>query len=162
MDFAMRFPRTPAGYDPIWVIVGRLTKSTHFLPIKASYSLEKLANFYIQEMVKLLGIPSTIISDQDSRFLRALQKAFGTKLYLSTTYHPQTNKQIERTIQTLEDMLRACVVDQGGSWNKYLPLAEFAYNNSYTPASAWSRMKLCKVGNASPPYVGTSWVKQVF
>ena len=105
----------PFGYDAIWVIVDRLTKSAHFLSIRANFPLEKLAHLYIQEIVRLHGVPSTIISDRDPRFTTrfwgAFQMAFGTKLYLSTIYHPQTDRQMERTIQTLEDMLRTCVME---------------------------------------------------
>ena len=92
MDFMMGLPRTSTRYDAIWIIVDRLTRSAHFLPIRANYPMEKLAQPYIQEIVRLYGIPSTIISDRDprftSRFWGAFQKAFGTKLYLSITYHP--------------------------------------------------------------------------
>ena len=117
----MGLPRTPSGYDAIWVIVDRLTKSAHFLPIRANYPLEKLAQLYVQEVVRLHGIPSTIISDRDlrftSRFWGALFKAFGTKLCLSTAYHRQMDGQTKRRIQTLEDMLRAYVLEQRGSWD---------------------------------------------
>ena len=95
MDFVTGLPRTSAGHDAIWVIVDRLTKSAHFLPIQIGHSLEKLARLYIQEIIRLHGIPSSIVSDRDprftSRFWGALQKAFGTKLHLSTAYHPQTD-----------------------------------------------------------------------
>jgi hypothetical protein len=90
---------------------------------------------YLKEIVSRHGVPISIISDRDSRFTsnfwRSLQKALGTKLDMSTAYHPQTDGQSERTIQTLEDMLRACVIDFGKGWDKHLPLAEFSYNNSY-------------------------------
>ena len=109
MNFVMGLPRMTTGYDAIWVIVDRLTKFAHFLPIRANYPLERLAQLYIQEIIRLHGIPLTIISNRDprftSRFWGALQEAFGTKLCLSTAYHPQTDGQTERTIQTLEDML---------------------------------------------------------
>ena len=135
MDFVSGLPRTRAGFDAIWVIVDRLTKSAHFLPIRMTYTLEELARLYIKEIVRLHGVPATIISDRDprftSRFWGAFQKAFGTRLSLSTAYHPQTDGQSERTIQTLEDMLRACVLDQPASWDRYMPLVQFAYNNSY-------------------------------
>ena len=115
MDFVTGLPKTQAGHDAVWVIVDRLTKSAHFLPIRVTYSLDRLAQLYIQEVVRLHGVPSTIISDRDprftSRFWGAFQKAFGSKLCLSTAYHPQTDGQSERTIQTLEDMLRACAID---------------------------------------------------
>ncbi|CAH9101779.1 unnamed protein product [Cuscuta epithymum] len=135
MDFIMGLPKTTGGYDAIWVIVDRLTKSAHFIPISASISLEKLAKLYIQEIVRLHGVPKSIISDRDSRFTshfwKCVQQSLGTKLKFSTAFHPQTDGQTERTNQILEDMLRACALDFQGGWVKYLSLAEFAYNNSY-------------------------------
>nr|GEW75537.1 putative reverse transcriptase domain, ribonuclease H-like domain, aspartic peptidase domain protein [Tanacetum cinerariifolium] len=127
-----------SGHDAIWVVVDRLTKSAHFLhflPIREDYKTEKLARIYINEIIARHGVPVSIISDRDGRFTshlwQALQKALGTKLNMSTTYHPETDGQSERTIQTLEDMLRACVMDFDGSWDTHLPLVEFSYNNSY-------------------------------
>ncbi|GJT58754.1 putative reverse transcriptase domain-containing protein [Tanacetum coccineum] len=135
MDFITKLPRSSSGHDAIWVIVDRLTKLAHFLAIREDYSMEKLARLYIDEIVARHGVPTLIISDRDgrftSRFWQTMQKALGTRLDMSTAYHPQTDGQSERTIQTLEDMLRACVIDFGGSWNIHLPLAEFSYNNSY-------------------------------
>ena len=135
MDFVCGLPRSPKNHDAIWVVVDRLTKSAHFIPIRMNYSLDKLAELYINEIVRLHGVPASIVSDRDSRFTSgfwdSLQKALGTKLNFSTACHPQTDGQSERTIQTLEDMLRACVLDFKGSWNDYLTLVEFAYNNSY-------------------------------
>ncbi|GJY21425.1 reverse transcriptase domain-containing protein [Tanacetum coccineum] len=135
MDFVSGLPRTPSGYDTIWVIVDRLTKSAHFLPMKKTDSMEKLTRLYLKEIVCRHGVPVLIISDRDSHFTsnfwRSLQEALGTNLDMSTAYHPQTDGQSERTIQTLEDMLRACVIDFGSSWDRHLPLVEFSYNNSY-------------------------------
>ncbi|GKA59058.1 reverse transcriptase domain-containing protein [Tanacetum coccineum] len=113
----------------------KLTKSAHFLAIREDYSTEKLARLYTDEIVARHGVPVSIISDRDARFTSRLwqtfQKALGTRLDMSTAYHPQTDGQSERIIQTLKDMLRACVIDFGGSWDVHLPLAEFSYNNSY-------------------------------
>ena len=135
MDFLVGLPRFQSGHDTIWVIVDRLTKSAHFLPIKNSDSLDKLAQLYVREIIILHGTPVSIVSYRDPRFtLRfwpSLQNALGTRLHFSTTFHPQTDDQFERTIQTLEDMLRACVMEFRGSWDNHLPLMEFAYNNSY-------------------------------
>ncbi|GJW60265.1 putative reverse transcriptase domain-containing protein [Tanacetum coccineum] len=135
MDFVTGLPRTSSGYDSIWVIVDRLTKSAHFLPMKKTDSMEKLTRQYLKEVVCRHGVPLSIISDRDSRFAsgfwRSLQNALGTNLNMSTTYHLETDGQSERRIQTLEDMLRACVIDFGGSWDRHLPLVEFSYNNSY-------------------------------
>jgi transposase InsO family protein len=135
MDFVCGFPRAPSGQDAVWVIVDRLTKIAHFLPIKMTYSMDWFAELYVKEIVRLHGIPVSIVSDRDprftSRFWRSLHEAMGMKLTFSTAFHPQTDGQTERTIQTLEDMLRLCVLDFKGSWIQYLPLVEFAYNNSY-------------------------------
>ena len=138
MDFVVGLPRTRKGHDAIWVIVDRLTKSAHFLPIRRTDSLDQLAELYCREITRLHGIPLSIISDRDprftSRFWRSLQQAMGTELRFSTAFHPQTDGQSERTIQTLEDLLRSCVMDFGGSWEDHLHLVEFAYNNSYHSA----------------------------
>ncbi|KAJ0913566.1 putative nucleotidyltransferase, Ribonuclease H [Helianthus annuus] len=94
-----------------------------------------LAQFYVDKIVALHGIPVSIISDRDtgytSHFWKSFQQSWGTCLNFSTAYHPQTDGHCKRTIRTLEDMLRACAIDLGGSWDKNLPLIEFSYNNSY-------------------------------
>ena len=135
MDFVSGLPRTAKNCDSIWVIVDRLTKSAHFIPIRMDYPMERLAELYVEKIVSLHGIPSSIVSDRDprftSKFWTGLQEALGTKLRLSSAYHPQTDGQTERTIQSLEDLLRACVLEKGGAWDSYLPLIEFTYNNSF-------------------------------
>ncbi|GJV10538.1 putative reverse transcriptase domain-containing protein [Tanacetum coccineum] len=135
MDFVTKLPKSSQGYDTIWVIVDRLTKSAIFMPMRETDPMDKLARMYLKEVVMKHGIPVSIICDRDPRFAsnfwRSLQKALGTSLDMSTAYHPQTDGQSERTIQTLEDMLRACVIDFGNGWVKHLPLVEFSYNNSY-------------------------------
>ncbi|GJW25861.1 putative reverse transcriptase domain-containing protein [Tanacetum coccineum] len=135
MDFVTKLPKSSQGYDTIWVIVDRLTKSAIFVPMRETDPLEKLARMYLKEVVTRHGIPVSIICDRDPRFAsnfwRSLQKALGTNLDMSTAYHPQTDGQSERTIQTLEDMLRACAIDFGKGWVNHLPLVEFSYNNSY-------------------------------
>ncbi|GJW42172.1 putative reverse transcriptase domain-containing protein [Tanacetum coccineum] len=135
MDFITKLPKSSHGFDTIWVIVDRLTKSAHFLPIRENDPLDKLARLYLNRIVARHGIPASIICDRDGRFTsnfwRSFQKALGTDISMSTAYHPETDGQSERTIQTLEDMLRACVIDFGKGWVKHLPLAEFSYNNSY-------------------------------
>ncbi|GKF39550.1 putative reverse transcriptase domain-containing protein, partial [Tanacetum coccineum] len=117
------------------VIVDRLTKSAIFTPMREIDPLDKLARIYLKEVVARHGILVSIICDCDPRFAsnfwRSLQNALGTNLDMSTTYHPQIDGQSERTIQTLEDMLRACAIDFGKGWVNHLPLVEFSYNNSY-------------------------------
>ena len=124
MDFVSGLPKSKKGYDSIWLIVDRLTKFAHFIPVKTTYSLSTLSDLYIKEIIKLHGIPLSIISDRDPRFTsqfwKSLHSALGTKL--QTAYHPQTDGQSERLIQILEDMLKACVLDFKGSWCDYLPL----------------------------------------
>ncbi|KAK8623622.1 hypothetical protein V6N13_064989 [Hibiscus sabdariffa] len=135
MDFVTGLPLTPSKKDSVWVIVDRLTKSAHFIPVRTNYTVDKLAKLYISEIVRLHGVPLSIITDRDpkltSRFWQALHDALGTSLNFSTAFHPQTDGQSERVIQILEDILRGCVIDFRGSWEDFLPLAEFAYNNSY-------------------------------
>ncbi|GJV15749.1 reverse transcriptase domain-containing protein [Tanacetum coccineum] len=135
MDFVTKLPKTSSGHDTIWVIVDRLIKSAHFIPTKATDSMETLTRLYIKEIISRHGVPISIISDRDnhftSRFWQLMQSALGTQLDMSTTYHPKTDRQSERTIQTLEDMLRACFIDFGKGWERHLPLVEFSYNNSY-------------------------------
>ncbi|KAI3808082.1 hypothetical protein L1987_24024 [Smallanthus sonchifolius] len=105
MDFITKLPRTSSGYDSIWVIIDRLTKSAHFLPIREDYRVEKLARIYIDDIISRRGIPLNIISDRDSRFT-------------------------SRFWQSLQSAL-ACVIDFGGNWYSHLPLIVFSYNNSY-------------------------------
>ena len=135
MDFVVGLPKTMVKYDSIWVIVERLTKSSHFIPVNVTYNAEKLAKLYISEVVRLHGVPLSIISDRGTQFTsmfwKTLHTELGTRLDLSTAFHPQTDCQSEQTIQVLEDMLRACVIEFGGHLDNFLPLAEFSFNNSY-------------------------------
>ena len=107
-------PHSKDGYDSIWLIVDRLTKSAHFLLVKATYPMAKLAKLYVKHIVCLHGVHVSIVSDRGSvftsRFWQKLQETMGTKLDLSTAFHSQTDGQSERTMQTLEDMLRMCVM----------------------------------------------------
>ncbi|GKB35281.1 putative reverse transcriptase domain-containing protein [Tanacetum coccineum] len=112
-----------------------LTKSAHFLPICKDFKTDTLARLYLNKIVARHGVPISIISDCDSRFTsrfwQSMQGTLGTRLDMSTAYHLQIDGQSERTIQTLEDILRACVIDFRGSWDVQLSLVEFSYNNSY-------------------------------
>ena len=121
MDFVVGLPLTGRKHDSVWVIVDRLSKSTHFLPVRTYYSLDKLTELYIKEIVRFHGIPISIISDRDprftSRFWGNFLEALSTRLNFSTAFHPQTDGQSERVIQILEDMLRSCVIDYEGSWD---------------------------------------------
>lgn len=135
IDFVSGLPLTPKKKDAIWVVVDRLTKSTHFIPVRMDYYMDKLAELYLSKIVRLHGVPLSIISYRDlrftSRFQKKLQEALGTKLNFSTAFQPQTDGQSKRIIQILEDMLHCCILEFEGSWEKYLPLIEFVYNNSF-------------------------------
>ena len=135
MDFVTHLPRTQQKHDKVWVIVDQLTKSAHFLAERMTFTLERFCRLYIREIVRLHGLPVSTVSDRDSRFMvhfwKSFQKAMGTRLTMSTTFDTQTDGQSERTIQVLEDMLRACVLDHKGNWEEHLPLVEFTYNNNY-------------------------------
>ncbi|KAL0536214.1 hypothetical protein IC582_025155 [Cucumis melo] len=135
MDFITGLPRTLRGFTVIWVVVDRLTKSAHFVPGKSTYTASKWAQLYMSEIVRLHGVPVSIVSNRDARFTskfwKGLQTAMGTRLDFSTAFHPQTDGQTERLNQVLEDMLRACALEFPGSWDSHLHLMEFAYNNSY-------------------------------
>ena len=135
MDFIVGLPVIGGKHDLVLVVVDQLTKSGHFLPVRTDYSLDKLVELYIREIVRLHGIPISIILDRGprftSRFWGKLQEALDTRLNFSTTFHPQTDGQSERVIHVLEDMLRSCVIDYEGSWDRHIPLVEFVYNNSF-------------------------------
>ncbi|KAK8357178.1 hypothetical protein V6Z11_A05G404500 [Gossypium hirsutum] len=161
MDFVSGLPLTLTKK-----VVDRLTKSAHFIPVRTDFSLQKLANLYIYEIVRLYGVPLSIISDKDprftSRFWEKLHKALGSRLDFSTAFHPQIDGQSERVIQILEDMLRGCVINFRGNWEELLPLAEFAYNNSYHLVYRWHHMRHFMVVSIALLCVGLSWVSGVF
>ena len=150
-------PRTLKGKDSIWVVVDRLSMVAHFILIRSTNSASDLAPIYMKEIVRLHGVTHTIVSDRDanfvSKFWESLQSALGTKVILSTTFHPQTDGQSERTIQTLEDMLRTCVLSWKGSWEDHLPLVEFAYDNSYHASIQCTPFEAL-YGSVDHPFVG--------
>jgi transposase InsO family protein len=146
MDFIVGLPRTQAGYDSIWVIVDRLTKVAHFIPVKTTYSSAKLVDLYISRIVCLHGVPKKIVSDRGSQFIskfwEKLHESMDTKLNFSSAYLPQTDGQMERTNQILEDMLRACA--------RMRKVGTRAYHmqNSHTTiviklVSKWHRLRHC-------------------
>src|SRR3954471_12054774 len=135
MDFITGFPKKRKGNDAIFVVIDRLSKVAHFLPIRECITASQLADLYVSRVVSLHGVLLEINSDHgslfSSRFWQSFQNAMGTHLSFSTTFHPQSSGPVERVNQILEDMLRACVISFGKNWEKSLPFAEFAYNNSF-------------------------------
>ncbi|GKA08867.1 putative reverse transcriptase domain-containing protein, partial [Tanacetum coccineum] len=171
MDFVTKLPKTANGYDTIWVIVDRLTKSAHFLPMRENDPMEKLMKLYMKEVVTRHGVPISIISDRDGRFTslfwKALHKALGTRLDMSIAYHHETDGQSERTIQTLEDMLRACKCLSGESLE--IPLGELRVDDKLhfveEPVEVMDReikqlkrilIPVIKVNNVRPRIVNTA------
>jgi hypothetical protein len=112
-------PKTQSGYDSIWVIVDRLSKVTHFIPVKTTYKGSKLAELFIARIVCLHGVPKKIVSDRGTQFTlkfwEKLHQSMDTKLNFSSAYHPQTDSQTERVNHILEDMLRACTLKDNQS-----------------------------------------------
>jgi hypothetical protein len=131
MDFIVGLLRTRSGYNSIWVIVDRLTKVAHFIPVKTTYSRLQLVELYMTRIVCLYGVPKKIVSDRGtqftSKFWERLHETLDTQLCFSSTYHPQT----KRVNQILEDMLRVYALQYERSWDKSLSYVEFSYNNSY-------------------------------
>jgi hypothetical protein len=167
MDFIVGLPRTRDGYDSIWVIVDRLTKVAHFIPVKTTYSRAQLAELYMSRIVCLHGVPKKIVSDRGtqftSRFWKRLHESMDTKLNFSSAYHPQTDGQTKRTNQVLEDMLRACALKHGRGWYKSLPYAKFSYNNSYQASLKMAPFEALYVRKCRTPlYWNQTGESQVF
>ena len=154
MDFITKLPCTTHRVHSIWVIVDQLNKSEHFIPIQESMFSEKLNDIYIREVVAQHGVLVSAVSDRDVRFTSSFLKRFheelGTRLHFSMAFHPHANRHSEHTIQNLGDMFRACVLDFGKSWDTYLPLTEFSYNNSYHASIDRLRLR-CSMGGIARP-----------
>jgi hypothetical protein len=135
MDFITGLPTLTKQNDAIMVVVDKLSKSAHFIPVKWNCKAIDIASIFMKEIFRLHGMPKEIVYDRDtkftSKFWKSLMVGLETKLLFSTTYHPQTDGQIERVNQILEDMLRMHVMHQPNKWEDFLPLVEFTYNNGY-------------------------------
>jgi transposase InsO family protein len=146
LDFVTALPRVRGGFDSILVVVDRLTKVAHFIPVRSKSTAVDIARVFVREIFRLHGMPKTLVSDRDVKFTSHLWGAFfeavGTSLKMSTTFHPKTDGQTERVNQVMEDMLRMYCLDEPTKWYEYLPLVEFVYNNTHhsslgmTPFSA--------------------------
>ena len=136
MDFIFGLPKSIHGNTGIWTIVDRFSKQAHFIPVKKSIKSHHMATLFVSQIFKYHGMPSSIISDRDPRmtslFWKGLFENLGTKLNFSSAYHPQTDGQSKIANLTILDLLKNYVdgVDQRGQWEKYLPLVEYAYNNT--------------------------------
>ncbi|GJW66996.1 putative reverse transcriptase domain-containing protein [Tanacetum coccineum] len=131
MEFITKLPRTTSGQDTLWVIIDQFTKSAHFLPIKETDSMKKPTRLYLRKVVSRHGVPEKrygVSAPSLHKKTRIHNSQYGVYTFFHT---PTSDGQSERTIQTLEDMLRACMIDFGNDWHRHLPLVEFLYNNSY-------------------------------
>jgi hypothetical protein len=135
MDFITGLPRKNKQHDSIMVVVDKLTKAAHFIPLKTTHKEANDVDIYMKEVTRLHGIPKTILFDRDpkftSNFWRGLFKGFRTNLNFSTTYHPVSDGKTKRVNQVIEDMLRMYVMDKPYKWEYYLHMVEFYYNNGY-------------------------------
>ena len=152
LDFITGFPRNQNQNDSIMVVVDKLSKETHFIPVKTSYKAANIADIFLKQIFRLHGVPKVIISDRDPKFIgnfwNSLFKGLNTTLNFSTSFHPQTDGQTERVNQVVEDLLRMYVKDQPGKWEYYLHLVEFAYNNNYQSSAKFSPFEIYMDENA--------------
>ncbi|KAM3312754.1 hypothetical protein ACQJBY_032521 [Aegilops geniculata] len=134
MDFILGLPRTKKGRDTILVVVDRFSKMAHFIPCHKIYAAANVADLFFREIIYLHGVPNTIVSDRDTKFLshfwRCLWAKLGTKLLFSTTCHPQTDGKTDVVCRTLSTMLRAVLKNNKKMWEECLPHIEFVYNRS--------------------------------
>eukprot|EP00253_Pinus_taeda_P026738 PITA_26738 len=158
MDFITGLPKKKKNNDSIFVVVDKLSKAAHFIPVQSTYKAAQIVHIFMQNVFKLHGLPKTIISDHDVKFTSAFWKTLfaelGTQLNFSTTYHPQTDGQTKRVNQMVEDMLRAYVMQQPTRWEDYLHLVEFAYNNGYHTSTQMSPFEVMYGRKCRTP---TSW-----
>ncbi|KAL6311374.1 hypothetical protein AAG906_022965 [Vitis piasezkii] len=137
MDFVIGLPRTLGGNNAIWVIVDRLTKSAHFLPMKVNFSLDRLASLYVKEIVRMHGVPVSIVSDE------ILVSPLDS--HISICFPSSNRWPIVKGNRVLEDLLRACILDLQGNWDDHLPLVEFAYNNSFQASIGMAPLRHCMI-----------------
>jgi hypothetical protein len=166
MDFITGLPTSTKQNDAIMVVVDKLRKSPHFIPVKLTCKAIDIAQVLMKEIFRLHGMPNEIVSDRDSKFTsdfwKSLMAGLETKLLFSTTYHPQTNGQTKRVNQVLEDMLRMDVMHQPKKWEYYLPLVEFAYNNSYEASLKMSPFEVLCSRPCNTPVSWSNPVKMIY
>jgi hypothetical protein len=146
VDFIIGLPKNQKQNDSIMVLIDKLSKSAHFIPVKSTFKDINIAKIFMKEIFRVHGIPKMVISDRDVKFTSAFWKELfvwiNTNLNFSTSYHPQTDEQTERTNQIIEDMLRMYARTKPSKWEDYLHLVEFAYNNGYQTSAKLSPFEI--------------------
>ncbi|GJP48726.1 hypothetical protein CLOM_g8005 [Closterium sp. NIES-68] len=147
LDFIIGLPPTTSGHDAILVVIDKFSKIGHFIPTHTTERTEEIAQLFVRYIISQHGIPTTLISDRDpkftSKFWKELMSLLGTKLAMSSAYHPQTDGQTERLNQIVEQLLRAACKDEISKWDLHLPVLEFAYNNATHAATGQTPFFLC-------------------
>ncbi|GJP49956.1 hypothetical protein CLOM_g9113, partial [Closterium sp. NIES-68] len=147
LDFITGLPPTTSGHDAILVVIDKFSKMGHFIPTHTTARTEQTAQLFVRHIISQHGIPTTLISDRDpkftSKFWKELMSLLGTKLAMSSAYHPQTDGQTERLNQIVEQLLRAACKDEISKWDLHLPVLEFAYNNATHAATGQTPFFLC-------------------
>ncbi|GJP69722.1 hypothetical protein CLOP_g722 [Closterium sp. NIES-67] len=147
LDFITGLPPTTSSHDAILVVIDKFSKMGHFIPTHTTARTEETAQLFVRHIISQHGIPTTLISDRDpkftSKFWKELMSLLGTKLGMSSAYHPQTDGQTERLNQIVEQLLRAACKDDISKWDLHLPVLEFAYNNATHAATGQTPFFLC-------------------
>ncbi|MCO5600970.1 hypothetical protein L7F22_055087 [Adiantum nelumboides] len=160
MDFIFDLPRTQSGHDGIWTVIDRFSKQDHFIPVKKTIKPDHLARLFVAQIFRLHGMPKTIVSDRDLRFRSLFWKAIweniGTRLQFSSSFHPQTDGQSEIANSLVLDLLKSYISDQKTEWERYLPLVEFAYNNTIHSSTGKAPFEIVEDAMKVPPFLSTT------
>ncbi|MCO5609155.1 hypothetical protein L7F22_063377 [Adiantum nelumboides] len=159
MHFIFDLPRTPTGNDGIWTIICRFSKQAHFVPVRKKIKLDHMVKLFMHNIFKYHGMPQSIVSDRDPRmtslFWKALFENMGTTLKFSSSFHPQTDGQSEEANSTVLDLLKCYVSEHKATWEHYLPLVEYAYNNTVHTSTGKAPFEIVEGGKKVPPILQT-------
>ncbi|MCO5561547.1 hypothetical protein L7F22_015167 [Adiantum nelumboides] len=159
MDFIFDLPRTQSGHNGIWTIIDRFSKHAHFIPVKKTVKPDHLARPFVAQIFRLHGMSKMIVSDRHPRFTSLFWKAIweniGTRLHFSSSFHPQTDRQSEIANSMVLDLLKSYILDQKTQWERYLPLVEFAYNNTIHSSTEKAPFEIVEGAMKVPPFLST-------
>ncbi|MCO5602456.1 hypothetical protein L7F22_056588 [Adiantum nelumboides] len=159
MNFIFYLPRTPTGHDGIWTIICRLSKQAHFVPVRKKIKSDHMVKLFMHNIFKYHGMPQSIVTDRDPRmtslFWKALFENMGTTLKFSSSFHPQTDGRSEEANSTVLDLLKCYVSEHKATWEHYLPLVEYAYNNTVHTSTGKAPFEIVDGGKKIPPILQT-------